>query len=1092
MRPSVPVALPQEKRDGTTSQKPQSHRRKGDAGRCQRAVRRPPGLRWGAKTAGLALIAVGLPHHGAAVGVVNRERKGGRLLFRSAASHPATEEPQSSLFPCRSGAADGTVHPLSMGVERDPGGVVMDRRRFAYQVTVEVTAAVLAFPARVATSAPRSSDSLIAHWSFDNCDAVDVSGNGRTGTVVGQPQCVDGQWGTALRFQSHGYADTAGDHVLIPSIDFRPMTGLSVCLWVAEESLLDNDGEAYISFGDHTDGFLYIAHFFDNLQFGFGVLYDGSLIRISFDATSDKGRYVFYCMTYANRVLKAYKDGVLIGSRPAGPVPRLPSTSAIARHWWYSGRVTSSRFTGSIDDVRIYSRALTDGEVRTLAGTPSPPACGDGHVQADQGEECDGANTNPDDGCTTSCTVCGNAIVSSPEQCDDGNLINGDGCDANCTLPMCGNGIVDVGEDCDDANSDDTDGCINSCTICGNGIVTPPEQCDDANREPSDTCSNACTICGNGIVTPPEECDDGGESATCGTDCTLPQCGDGARNVTAGEQCDDGNTRSCDGCSARCRREVGVTCGDGSVSQDCGEQCDDGNGFDGDGCDTNCTPTACGNGVRATGEQCDDGNRTPSDGCTTACTICGDGVVTPPEECDDGNLNPADGCTSACTRCGNGIVTPPEGCDDGNLINGDGCEDFCAQPGCGNATVDGDEECDDGGICIGSTNAGTFCTASAQCPGGRCKTFGGDSCGANCTLERNIPFDLVPGQRDGIDIAVGTSGAGLYTDILLGPLPFSGSQTLTIGKERDGQIPVVIKAGSVRLARVPISGGMYVPSSCFCPRAVAAKTCGGTEFEPDGVTPATDCTAGFTGGDSVCAGRKPCAFVHGPGNSAAGVIRCDGLDDVNVQLTQDAGGSSGIPRPPVLTASGTGGSGSALLSASTAVGGGVGLGDCTGQNVSTYGLDGEFCTDDDPQAQRGTPVTALVTTGTATGQVLNANAIDANNVGPFSVTGARFRCSGLDASGAALASTFAELARPDLGDTLFTSVLVASSAASECVGDCDADGPVTANELVTLVNVALDKAQTSACAHGVPLDREVDITLILQAVNSALTGCGDG
>ena len=48
-------------------------------------------------------------------------------------------------------------------------------------------------------------------------------------------------------------------------------------------------------------------------------------------------------------------------------------------------------------------------------------------------------------------------------------------------------------------------------------------------------------------------------------------CGNGVIEVT--EQCDDGNTVSCDGCSDHCRREI---CGNRVV--DCGEQCDDGPG----------------------------------------------------------------------------------------------------------------------------------------------------------------------------------------------------------------------------------------------------------------------------------------------------------------------------------------------------------------------------------------------------------------------------------------------------------------------------------------------------------------------------------
>jgi cysteine-rich repeat protein len=54
-----------------------------------------------------------------------------------------------------------------------------------------------------------------------------------------------------------------------------------------------------------------------------------------------------------------------------------------------------------------------------------------------------------------------------------------------------------------------------------------------------------------------------------------------------GEQCDDGNNNSNDGCSATCVIEAsGGVCGDGHV--DTGEDCDDGNTDGGDGCSANC------------------------------------------------------------------------------------------------------------------------------------------------------------------------------------------------------------------------------------------------------------------------------------------------------------------------------------------------------------------------------------------------------------------------------------------------------------------------------------------------------------------------
>ena len=44
--------------------------------------------------------------------------------------------------------------------------------------------------------------------------------------------------------------------------------------------------------------------------------------------------------------------------------------------------------------------------------------------------------------------------------------------------------------------------------------------------------------CGNGIPEPGEDCDEVRETATCDADCTLPSCGDGELNSSAGEVCE--------------------------------------------------------------------------------------------------------------------------------------------------------------------------------------------------------------------------------------------------------------------------------------------------------------------------------------------------------------------------------------------------------------------------------------------------------------------------------------------------------------------------------------------------------------------------
>jgi hypothetical protein len=59
-----------------------------------------------------------------------------------------------------------------------------------------------------------------------------------------------------------------------------------------------------------------------------------------------------------------------------------------------------------------------------------------------------------------------------------------------------------------------------------------------------------------------------------------------------------------------------------------------------------------------------------------------------------------------------------------------------------------------------------------------------------------------------------------------------------------------------------------------------------------------------------------------------------------------------------------------------------------------------------------------------------------------------------------------------------------------CAGDCNGDDKVTVNELVTLVNIALDNGSVAACPSGdVNHDNAIMINELLTAVNNALNGC---
>ncbi|HEX3761505.1 MAG TPA: DUF4215 domain-containing protein, partial [Kofleriaceae bacterium] len=397
--------------------------------------------------------------------------------------------------------------------------------------------------------------------------------------------------------------------------------------------------------------------------------------------------------------------------------------------------------------------------------------CGDGIVN--NGEVCDRALTPTT--CNLDCTSssCGDHKLNpaAGEQCDDGNTVDGDGCSAACTFEHCGNNVVDAGEECDGVFG--LQPCSATChqERCGNGILDNDlannviEQCDDGNLADNDGCSHDCKreFCGDGIVNNGELCDRALTPELCNLDCTPSICGDHKLDTAAGEQCDDGNTTSGDGCSATCTFEH---CGNGVV--DAGEECDGLTGAQ--PCSPTCHQERCGNGIldndpaNSVVEQCDDGNILDNDGCSHDCKreFCGDGIVNNGELCDRA-LTPAS-CNLDCTLsiCGdhklNAFAVPPEQCDDGNTTDGDGCSATCTFEHCGNGAIDAGEECD--GI-FGLQPCSATCHQercgngildidvpngiAEQCDDGN--TVGGDGCSATCTLERCGNGVLDPGEE---------------------------------------------------------------------------------------------------------------------------------------------------------------------------------------------------------------------------------------------------------------------------------------------------------------------------------------------------------
>jgi hypothetical protein len=202
---------------------------------------------------------------------------------------------------------------------------------------------------------------LIAYYPFTN-NTNDVSGNQLHGILSGNPTYETQPTPALYMIGNADPYSASGGHVLIPMIDFNNIKSFSITLWVKDDALLNPHGEAYIWYGEHVSGAIGITNFYDSLMFWVGT----RTISIPYNP-EDRGNYLKLSLVYNNKVMSAYKNEVLIGRKRNVMFNITHTTAAIARHWWVEANGTygtSTRFKGSIREVRIYNRALTKKEIK--------------------------------------------------------------------------------------------------------------------------------------------------------------------------------------------------------------------------------------------------------------------------------------------------------------------------------------------------------------------------------------------------------------------------------------------------------------------------------------------------------------------------------------------------------------------------------------------------------------------------------------------------------------------------------------------------------------------------------------------------------
>jgi hypothetical protein len=205
----------------------------------------------------------------------------------------------------------------------------------------------------------RISNGLVGYWTFDankiyGTTVYDSSSGGNNGTMTNGPVPTNGKVGQALNFSS------VDDYVLVPSSTIYNNANMTICAWVYPTANVSSV---------HIASRLGVAASGD-WRFGIGAAGGTWRFRVQTSAGQSSAEsstgfnlnsWQYVCGIYNGNNVVLYVNGAQTNS-----VSNVGSMGSTNVDVWIGNASTNEDFTGKIDDVRIYNRALSDDELKAL------------------------------------------------------------------------------------------------------------------------------------------------------------------------------------------------------------------------------------------------------------------------------------------------------------------------------------------------------------------------------------------------------------------------------------------------------------------------------------------------------------------------------------------------------------------------------------------------------------------------------------------------------------------------------------------------------------------------------------------------------
>ncbi|MFZ0034843.1 MAG: LamG domain-containing protein [Sedimentisphaerales bacterium] len=213
---------------------------------------------------------------------------------------------------------------------------------------------------------PNKDTSLVGWWKLDDgqgTTAVDSSGMGNNGTLVSGPTWVDGRLKGALEFNgTNSYVDCGNG----ASLNLTSQVTVAAWVYCATPMVAQ---QVWVWKGNNAYGLkeTWTAGGASFCIFNAGAWYEAAASPGLTD--SDARTWIHWAGTYDGAAAKVYRNGALAGS--VSYAGSIASTTVNLNFGQGSG--SQQFFSGRLDDVRVYNRALTLDEITAVVNVINVP-----------------------------------------------------------------------------------------------------------------------------------------------------------------------------------------------------------------------------------------------------------------------------------------------------------------------------------------------------------------------------------------------------------------------------------------------------------------------------------------------------------------------------------------------------------------------------------------------------------------------------------------------------------------------------------------------------------------------------------------------